>query len=81
MREHFAHQLANNKIVTQEALDKVSIKTYLSGKDIKPDDTVLFAFMKINKDVAELIALHEDEIDKYEFSHYPTDHIPEIKLK
>jgi hypothetical protein len=37
--------------------------------------------MKINKDVAELIALHEDEIDKYEFSHYPTDHIPEIKLK
>jgi len=81
MREHFAHQLANNKIITQEALDKVSIKTYLSGRDTKPDDTVLFAFMKINKDVAELIALHEDKIDKYEFIHYPTDHIPEIKLK
>jgi len=81
MREHFAHQLANNKIVTQEALDKVSIKTYLSGKDIKPDDIVLFAFIRNQKNSIELIALHEDEIDKYEFLHYPTDHIPEIKLK
>ena len=41
----------------------------------------MFAFIKDQKDTIELIALHEDELDQYEFLHYPTDHIPEIKLK
>ncbi len=81
MREHFAHQLAKNKVVTQEALDKVIVKKYYSGRDIKPDEIIMFAFIKDQKDTIELIALHEDELDQYEFLHYPTEHIPEIKLK
>jgi hypothetical protein len=81
MREHFNHQLVENKIVTQEALDKVMIKKYYSGRDIIPDDIVLFAFIRNQKNSIELIALHEDELDQYEFLANPTDHIPEIKLK
>lgn len=81
MREYFSHQLAKNKVVTQEVLDKALIKKYYSGRDIKPDEIIMFAFTKNNTGVIELIALHEDELDQYEFLHYPTDHIPEIKLK
>ena len=62
-------------------LDKVIVKKYYSGRDIKPDEIIMFAFIKNQKNVIELIALHEDELDQYEFLHYPTDHIPEIKLK
>ena len=81
MREHFTHQLAKNKVVTQEVLDKVIVKKYYSGRDIKPDEIIMFAFIKDQKNTIELIALHEDELDQYEFLQYPTDHIPEIKLK
>ena len=81
MREYFSHQFVENKVVTQEALDQVTTKTYTSGREIKPGDTVLFAFIKPNQSSAELICLHEDELDQYEYVQNPTEFIPEIKLK
>jgi hypothetical protein len=81
MREYFEHQFRENKVVTQEALDKVTIKTYTSGREIKPGETILFAFMKSNQSSVSMICLHEEELDKYEYIQSPTEFIPEIKLK
>ena len=81
MREHFAHQFKENKIVTQEALDKVTLKTYTSGREIKPGEIILFAFVKNEKNNAELICLHEEELEQYEYVQHPTEFLPEIKLK
>jgi hypothetical protein len=81
MREYFAQQLTENKIVTREALEKVTLKTYTSGRNIRPGEIILFAFIKNGQDTIELICLHEDELDQYEYVQNPTEFIPEIKLK
>jgi uncharacterized protein YciU (UPF0263 family) len=81
MREYFLHQFTENKVVTQEALDQVTLKTYTSGREIKPGEIILFAFAKDDKNTAELICLHEDELEQYEYVQNPTEFIPEIKLK
>jgi hypothetical protein len=81
MREYFTQQLTENKIVTQEALEKVTLKTYTSGRNIRPGEIILFAFIKNGQDTIELICLHEDELDQYEYVQNPTEFIPEIKLK
>ena len=81
MKEHFAHQFKENKIVTQEALDKVTLKTYTSGREIKPGEIILFAFVKNDNNNAELICLHEEELEQYEYVQHPTESLPEIKLK
>ena len=81
MREHFSHQFTENKIVTQEALEKVTLKAYTSGREIKPGEIILFAFTKDNKNTTELICLHEEELEQYEYVQSPTEFIPEIKLK
>jgi hypothetical protein len=81
MREYFAQQLTENKIVTREALEKVTLKTYTSGRNIRPGEIILFAFMKNRQDIVELICLHEDELNQYEYVQNPTEFIPEIKLK
>jgi hypothetical protein len=81
MREYFTQQLTENKIVTQEALKKVTLKTYTSGRNIRPGEIILFAFIKNGQDTIELICLHEDELDQYEYVQNPTEFIPEIKLK
>ena len=81
MREHFSHQFAENKIVTQESLEKVTLKAYTSGREIKPGEIILFAFTKDNKNTTELICLHEEELEQYEYVQSPTEFIPEIKLK
>jgi hypothetical protein len=81
MREYFIQQLTENKIVTQEALEKVTLKTYTSGRNIKPGEIILFAFIKNEQDIVELICLHEDELNQYEYVQNPTEFIPEIKLK
>ena len=81
MREYFTHQFIENKIVTQESLDKVTLRTYTSGREIKPGEIILFAFTKNTKNTAELICLHEEELEQYEYVQSPTEFIPEIKLK
>jgi len=81
MREHFAHQFKENKIVTQESLEKVTLRMYTSGREIKPGEIILFAFTKDDKNNAELICLHEEELEQYEYVQSPTEFIPEIKLK
>jgi hypothetical protein len=81
MREYFEHQLKENRVVTQESLDKVSMKTYTSGREIKPGEIILFAFVKPDKNSASLICLHEEELDQFEYVQNPTEFIPEIKLK
>jgi hypothetical protein len=81
MREYFIQQFTENKIVTQEALKKVTLKAYTSGRNIKPGEIILFAFIKNEQNNIELICLHEDELDQYEYVQNPTEFIPEIKLK
>jgi hypothetical protein len=81
MREYFIQQFTENKIVTQESLEKVTLKTYTSGRNIKPGEIILFAFIKNEQNNIELICLHEDELDQYEYVQNPTEFIPEIKLK
>ena len=81
MREYFSYQLTENKVVTQKSLDEVTLKTYTSGREIKPGEIILFAFTKNDKNSAELICLHEDELEQYEYIQSPTEFIPEIKLK
>lgn len=81
MKEYFTHQFKENKIVTQESLDKVTLKAYTSGREIKPGEIILFAFTKDNKNTTELICLHEEELEQYEYVQSPTEFIPEIKLK
>jgi len=81
MKEHFSQQFKENKVVTQEALDQVTNKTYTSGREIKPGDIVLFAFLKTDEQNMSMICLHEDELDKYEFVSNATEFIPKIKLK
>jgi hypothetical protein len=81
MREYFIQQFTENKIVTQEALEKVTLKAYTSGRNIKPGEIILFAFIKNEQNNIELICLHEDELDQYEYVQNPTEFIPEIKLK
>jgi hypothetical protein len=81
MKEYFEHQFKENKIVTQEALDKVTIKTYTSGRAIEPGEIILFAFAKHNQNDITLICLHEEELDQFEYVQSPTESIPEVKLK
>jgi len=81
MREHFQKQLTENKVVTQEALDNVTLKTYTSGREIKPGEIILFAFVKNNSNTVEMICLHKDELEQYEYVQTPSEFIPEIKLK
>ena len=80
MKEHFSQQFKENKVVTQEVLDQVPNKTYTSGREIKPGDIVLFAFLKTDEQTASMICLHEDELDKYECIR-STGFIPQIKTK
>jgi predicted DNA-binding protein (MmcQ/YjbR family) len=80
MREHFQKQLDKNTKVTQEALDKVEQKTYSSGREIKVGDTVLFAVIKKDSNV-EMIALHEDELNKYSYVEMATEYLPQIEEK
>ena len=84
MKEHFAHQFKENKVVTQESLDKVTLKKYTSGREIKPGEIILFAFVKNKQNdstLTTLICLHEEELDQYEYVQNPTEFIPELKLK
>ena len=81
MKEYFTHQFTENKIVTQEALEKVTIKTYHSGREIKPGEIILFAYIKNDQNVTELICVHEDELNQYEYIQNLSEFIPEIKLK
>ena len=81
MKEYFEHQFKENKVVTQEVLDKVTIKTYTSGRKIEPGEIILFAFAKHNQNDITLICLHEEELDQFEYVQSPTEFIPEVKLK
>lgn len=81
MKEYFSHQLKENKVVTQEVLDQVTNKTYTSGRAIKPGEIILFAFTEADSNKHEMISLHVDEIDQYEFVSNATEFIPKIKLK
>ncbi len=43
MKELFKKQLENNIVVTEEMLEKIKIKKYKNGDDIKIGDKVLYA--------------------------------------
>jgi len=82
MKEYFSQQLNQNKVVTQEVLDQlVTNKTYASGREIKPGEIVLFAFIKENPVTTSMISLHEEELDQYEYVQGPNHFIPTVKLK
>lgn len=80
MREYFEQQFKNNTKVTQEGLDKVEQKTYSSGKEIEIGDTVLFAILE-KENGKEMVALHESELENYQYSGISTEFLPHIKEK
>jgi hypothetical protein len=80
MREYFQKQLNENSKVTQEALDLVKQKTYTSGREIKVNETILFAFLEENETL-KMITLHEDELDNYSCINMTHDYLPKITKK
>ncbi len=82
MKEYFSQQLNQNKVVTQDALDRlITNKTYSSGREIKPGEIVLFAFIKEEPNTISMVSLHEDELDYYEYVKSPNQFIPTVKTK
>lgn len=45
MKELFKEQLEKNNIITEETLEKIKIKTYKNGDEIKIGDKVLYALL------------------------------------
>jgi hypothetical protein len=45
MKELFKQQLETNKLVTEETLEKIKIKAYKNGDEIKTGDKILYAFL------------------------------------
>ncbi len=45
MKELFKKQLENDVVVTEEILDKIKIKKYKNGDDVKVGDKVLYALL------------------------------------
>lgn len=45
MKELFKKQLESNSVVTEEILDKLNIKNYKNGDEIKVGDNVLYALL------------------------------------
>lgn len=45
MKELFKKQLEQNNVITEETLEKLKIKTYKNGDQIKVGDKVLFAML------------------------------------
>ena len=86
MKQYFKDQLETTPRVTKEVIDSLTKKHFHSGREIKEGDVVLFAWMDeilseentINK---QLISLHEDELDQYEFFEATKGTIPTIKMK
>ena len=81
MREYFQKQFEQNIKVTQEKLDKVTQKTYTSGREIKPGDTILFAVLVEGGKNDDFICLHEEELNDYEYVGEGKDIAPKIRKK
>lgn len=81
MKEYFQKQFQQNAKVTQEKLDKVTQKTYSSGRAIKPGDTILFAVLVESGKHEDFICLHEEELDDYEYVGAGKDIAPKIRKK
>jgi|VirMetMinimDraft_7_1064189.scaffolds.fasta_scaffold298417_2 hypothetical protein len=81
MREHFKKQFEQNTTVTQEKLDKVTQKTYTSGREIKPGDIILFAILQEEGKNDDFICLHEEELNEYEYMGEGKDIAPKIRKK
>lgn len=82
MKNLFEKQLNTNNVVTEETLNKLKIKTYKNGDEIKVGDKVLYAFLTdvsadsitpIEKDAEpheiqlELITLNENQFGIYTY--------------
>jgi hypothetical protein len=88
MKEFFTAQIEHNQRVTEESHPGSKNKHFYSGREIKPDDLVLFAFLceddniNVNRLTMTLISLHEDEIDNYHVIGKDSSELfPYIKLK
>ena len=78
MNKLFEEQLATNKVVTEETLERLQNKSYTNGDPIKIGDQVLYAYREGEpyEDVEhqqgklipiELITLNESQITQYDF--------------
>lgn len=88
MKEFYTAQLEHNRRATEESLTTFKNKHFYSGREIKPGDLVLFAFLheddniNVNRLTMTLISLHEDEIDNYHvIGKDPNGIFPYVKIK
>ena len=96
IKELFKKQIEENAIVTEELLQKLNVKQYSNGDDIKVGDKILYALL-LNKNPKEvmnstdttislvtLIPLKEEHFDLYTYDERMVDKnnpIPSIFLK
>jgi hypothetical protein len=88
MKEFYTAQIEHNQRVIEQFHPKFKNKHFHSGREIKPDDLVLFAFLheedniNVNRLTMTLISLHEDEVDNFHvIGKDPSGLFPYIKLK
>jgi hypothetical protein len=89
MKKLFQVQIENSTPINQIGMDCLAYKTYESGKEIKENDTILYAFKESepydkegvsNVDV-DIITLCLDEIDMYEYDPESIDNVIPIIIK
>ena len=89
VRAAFAEQIANNRILTQDDLDRLNTKQYFNGDDIQVGDKPLFAlFNRNNQKVDENISVLNLNMGMLKESHFSLieiesahSKVPIVKIK
>jgi hypothetical protein len=83
MEKIFEEQIKSSIPLSLERINNLTNKTFSSGKPIKENDIILFAYKHIKLDgevKVELIRISEDEIHEYEYDENTINNvIPTIK--
>ena len=83
MEKIFEEQIKSSIPLSLERINNLTNKTFSSGKPIKENDIILFAYKYIKLDgevKVELIRISEDEIHEYEYDENTINNvIPTIK--
>ena len=73
--------MIENMLILPLGCDKVTQKTYTSGREIKPGDIILFAILQEEGKNDDFICLHEEELNEYEYMGEGKDIAPKIRKK
>jgi len=86
MKKLFETQIKQNYIVTEEMLQKLNVKKYDNGEDVKVGDKILFALLQddsVERNINttfKLIILKEEHFDLYHYNEVIKVNLPTILL-